>query len=136
MAGKSPVDRGKLGTKRSVLADDTGKPERFAIAATHIGETFTVWIPHVPADHRALDAGYDSKKTRDLLTNLGCEWLISNSGEPLQAGDLRAVERIKSWHHRGFIKRLIGTNCKALVIDAMISLSNSVIALKRVIRHA
>jgi IS5 family transposase len=33
-----------------------------------------------------LDAGYDNSKTRDLLTELGCDWIISRKGTPLHTG--------------------------------------------------
>jgi hypothetical protein len=83
-----------------------------------------------------LDAGYDSGKTRTLLTELGCEWVISAKGEPLQAGARWVVERTNSWHTRGFRKLLICTERRARVIDAMISLANSIIVLRRLIREA
>lgn len=40
-----------------------------------------------------LDAGYDSTKTRGLLTEFGCDWQISTAGDPLQAGARWVVER-------------------------------------------
>src|SRR5699024_12795832 len=39
-----------------------------------------------------LDAGYDSAKTRGLLTELGCDWEISSHGDTLQAGTGLGVE--------------------------------------------
>lgn len=146
LSGKSPVDRGKLGTKRSVLTDRMGIPlgcvaapanrhdspllrptlEKLARFGFHLPEQITVH----------LDAGYDSHKTRDLLSELGCEWVISTKGEPLQAGARWVVERTNSWHTRGFKKLLICTERRAKVIDAMISLANSIIVLRRLIREA
>lgn len=43
-----------------------------------------------------LDAGYDSHKTRALLDTLGCDYIISTKGEPLQAGARWVVERTNS----------------------------------------
>lgn len=83
-----------------------------------------------------LDAGYDSQKTRDLLTELGRQGVISTKGEPLQTGDRWVVERTNSWHTRGFRKLAICTELKSRVLDALISLANSIIVIRRLIREA
>lgn len=56
-----------------------------------------------------LDAGYDSKVTRELLDELGCRSVISIKGFPLQSGRRWVVERTNSWHNRGFKKLAICT---------------------------
>ena len=146
MAGKSPVDRGKLGTKRSVLTDGKGIPLGCVAAPANRHDSpllrptleklsrFGFHLPQQITVH--LDACYDSAKTRTLLTELGCEWVISTSGEPLQAEARWVVERTNAWHTRGFKKLLICTERKARVIDAMISFANSIIVLRRLIREA
>lgn len=83
-----------------------------------------------------LDAGYDSTKTRDLLTELACDWDISTKGEPLQTGSRWVVERTNAWHTRGFKKLLICTERRARVNDAFIALANAVIIIRRLIRQA
>jgi hypothetical protein len=83
-----------------------------------------------------LDAGYDSKTTRDLLAELGCTGVISIKGFPLQAGARWVVERTNSWHNRGFKKLHICTERRTRVIDALIALANAVIITRRLIRHA
>ena len=83
-----------------------------------------------------LDAGYDSSKTRDLLTEFGCEAVISKKGFPLQAGARWVVERTNSWHTRGFRKLQICTERRSRVIDAYIALANAVIIIRRLIRAA
>lgn len=146
MAGKSRVDRGKLGTKRSVPTDAKGIPLGCVAAPANRHDSpllrptleklsrFGFHLPQQITVH--LDAGYDSSKTRTLLTELGCEWVISSSGEPLQAGARWVVERTNAGHTRGFKKLLICTERKARVIDAMISFANSIIVLRRLIREA
>lgn len=146
LSGKSPVDRGKQGTKRSVLTDGRGIPLGCVAAPANRNDSpllrptleklsrFGFHLPGQITVH--LDAGYDSGKTRDLLTELGCDWVISTHGEPLQAGARWVVERTNAWHTRGFKKLLICTERKARVIDAMISLANSIIVLRRLIREA
>ncbi|MGP9649367.1 IS5 family transposase [Glutamicibacter sp. AOP38-B1-38] len=145
-AGKSPVDRGKQGTKRSLMTDGKGIPVGCVIAGANRHDSpllrptlerlsrFGYLLPEQIKVH--LDAGYDSRQTRGLLTELGCDWEISTKGEPLQAGVRWVVERTNSWHNRGFKKLAICTERKARVIEAMISLANSIIVLRRLIREA
>src|ERR1700747_3248543 len=48
-----------------------------------------------------LDAGYDSKKTRDELAGGGMTWEIAHKGDkaPIQAGRRWHVERTNAWHN-------------------------------------
>jgi len=156
-AGKSPVDRGKQGTKRSVLVDGSGIPLGCVVAPANQHDSpllrptlerlarfdlldqrrdggFGVGLPQDITVH--LDAGYDSGKTRDLISELGCRAVISTKGTPLQAGARWVVERANSWHNRGFTKLLICTERRTRVIDAFIALANAVIIIRRLIRAA
>lgn len=146
IAGKSPVDRGKQGTKRSVMTDGNGIPVGCVAAPANRNDSpllrptleklarFGFHLPDQITVH--LDAGYDSTKTRELLTELGCDWQISTKGEPLQTGSRWVVERTNAWHTRGFKKLLICTERRARVNDAFIALANSVIIIRRLIRQA
>lgn len=146
IAGKSPVDRGKQGTKRSVLTDGNGIPLGCVAAPANRNDSpllrptleklsrFGFYLPDKISVH--LDAGYDSTKTRGLLTELGCDWEISTKGEPLQTGSRWVVERTNAWHTRGFKKLLICTERRARVNDAFIALANAVIIIRRLIREA
>ena len=147
---KSPVDRGKQGTKRSVLTDAAGIPLGVVVASANRHDSpllrptlerlgrfetrFGVGLPDRITVH--LDAGYDSAKTRDLLAELGCHGVISTRGTPLQAGARWVVERTNSWHNRGFKKLAICTERNAGVIDAFIALANAIITTRRLIRTA
>ncbi|MDP9797021.1 hypothetical protein J2S43_005533 [Catenuloplanes nepalensis] len=105
-AGRSPVDRGKGGMKRSTGADATGIPlgivstsanrhdslllrDTFSACSTQIGHR---WPDRVAAH---LDAAYDSRRTRDLLDELGFDADIARKGvpAPIQAGKRWVVER-------------------------------------------
>jgi transposase len=109
MAGKSPVDRGKQGTKRSLLTDGAGIPLGCVIAPANRHDSpflrptlekltrFGLALPEQITVH--LDAGYDSAVTRSLLGELGCRGVISVKGFPLQAGARWVVERTNSWHN-------------------------------------
>jgi transposase len=149
-AGPSPVDRGKQGTKRSVLTDGAGIPLGCVVAPANTHDSpllrptleklgrfelrFGVGLPEKITVH--LDAGYDSTKTRDLLTELGCDAVISQKGFPLQAGARWVIERTNSWHTRGFKKLLVCTERHTRVIDAFIALANAIIIVRRLIRTA
>lgn len=149
-AGRSPVDRGKQGTKRSLLVDGTGIPLGCVTAGAHRNDSpllrptlghlarfdhgLGVGLPDQVTVH--LDAGYDSGKTRDLLHELGCDGVISIKGLPLQAGKRWVVERANSWHNRGFKKLAICTEVRTRVIEAFIALANAVIITRRLLRQA
>ena len=145
-AGRSPVDRGKQGTKRSILVDGQGIPLGVVVAGANrhdsplleptIGKLarFGFDLPEQITVH--LDAGYDSGKTRDLLDRLGCDYVISKKGTPLQTGARWVVERTNSWHNRGFRKLQICTEKRLRVIDAFIALANAIIIVRRLLREA
>ncbi len=99
-----------------------------------LGLGFGVGLPDDITIH--LDAGYDSKNTRDLLHEFGCRGVISKKGFPLQAGARWVVERTNSWHNRGFRKLAICTERRARVIDAFIALANAAIIIRRLVREA
>ena len=145
-AGRSPVDRGKQGTKRSLLVDGNGIPLGCVVAGANCHDSpllaptleklgrFGFDLPEKITVH--LDAGYDSSKTRDLLHTLGCDWEISTKGTPLQAGARSVVERTNSWHTRGFRKLQICTEVRTRVIDAFIALAAAIIITRRLIAEA
>jgi transposase len=149
-AGRSPVDRGKQGTKRSLLVEASGIPLGCVVAGAHrndspllrptlekmarFDEGMGIGLPDDITVH--LDAGYDSSKTRDLLDELGCRAVISTKGFPLQAGKRWVIERTNSWHNRGFKKLATCTERRSHVIDAFIALANAVIITRRLIAEA
>jgi transposase len=145
-AGPSPVDRGKQGTKRSVLVDRNGIPLGVVVAPANRNDSpllaptmeklsrFGFDLPGQITVH--LDAGYDNGKTRALLGVLGCDWVISKKGTPLRAGARWVIERTNAWHNRGFKKLLVCTEKRTRVIDAFIALANAIIITRRLIREA
>lgn len=82
-----------------------------------------------------LDAGYDSKKTRDLLADLGCAAGVATKGRPapIQVGKRWVVERTNSWHTRGFRKLAICTEKRIKITEASIALTNAIITIRRLI---
>lgn len=148
-AGKSPVDRGKLGTKRSLLTDGNGIPLGCVVAPANRHDSpflrptldklgrfnhgLGFGLPDRITVH--LDAGYDSTKTRELLAENGCQSVICQKGFPLQAGRRWVVERTNSWHNRGFKKLALCTERRTPVIEALIALANAIIIIRRLIRQ-
>lgn len=146
-SGRSPVDRGKQGTKRSVVTERQGVPVGTVIAPANRHDSpllrptleqlgrFGFHLPERIRVH--LDAGYDSDKTRELLEELGCEAHVATKGipAPIQNTARWVVERTNSWHNRGFRKLAICTEKRIRVIDAFIALANTVIIVRRLIRQ-
>jgi transposase len=145
-AGRSPVDRGKQGTKRSVVVDAAGIPLGVvsAPASAHdsplLAPTLDLLkrldpLPDAVTVH--LDAGYDSTKTRTELADRGLCAVIATKGRPapIQVGQRWVVERTNAWHnaHR---KLLVCTERRARVIDFWIALANAIITTRRLLRAA
>jgi hypothetical protein len=107
VAGRSPVDRGKQGLKRSTLTDATGVPLHLVAAGANrhdgplLGPTLAGLAPLGPRPDTTvhLDRGYDSGVTRGLLAELGFTGAIARKGlpAPVQASARGVVERTQAW---------------------------------------
>ena len=145
-AGRSPVDRGKLGMKRSLLVEGNGIPLGRVLAPASrrdspllagtldkLGELDS--LPDGITVH--LDAGYDSQKTRDELAGRGMTGEIAHKGDkaPIQAGQRWHVERTNAWHNSfNRLQRCYERNED--VIDAFFDLADAIITVRRLIREA
>ena len=145
-AGRSPVDRGKRGIKRSVAVDADGIPLGTITAPANrhdsplLDETLDTLavlgpLPEQMSVH--LDRGYDSETTREKLKVRGLASMISEKGKPapLQATKRWVVERTNSWHN-AHKKLLWCTERRGPVIDFWIAFSDVVIIVRRLIRRA
>jgi len=146
--GRSPVDRGKSGLKRSVLVDGGGIPIGWVLAGANRNdspllrptlETLAVFgfrLPEVITVH--LDAGYDSARTRDLLSELGCTPNITPKGVFLPINHTRrwVVERTNSWHNRGFSALARVTDRQGCVQNAWVALASAIIIIRRLVRQS
>jgi len=129
-----------------VLTDGTGIPLGCVVAPANRHDSpflrptlerlsrFGFWLPKHITVH--LDAGYDSKATRELLDELGCVAVISKKGFPMQAGARWVIERTNSWHNRGFKKLAVCTERRTRVIEGFIALAGAIIILRRLLRAA
>jgi hypothetical protein len=145
-SGRSPVDRGKQGIKRSTAVDGRGIPIGVVTTGANrydsplLGSTLeavqtSVGLPEHAKVH--LDRAYDSGVTRRLLEERGLVGVISEKGKraPLTAGLRWLVERTKSWHNAH--KKLVWcTEREHRVIDFWIAFSNVIIVVRRLIREA
>jgi transposase len=145
-AGKSPVDRGKQGIKRSTLVDANGIPLGAIAAPANrhdsplLDQTLDTMevlgeLPERMSVH--LDRGYDSQTTREKLKSRGLEPMISERGKPAPLGTTKrwVVERTNAWQNAH--KKLVWcTERRDRVIDFWIAFSEVVITVSRLIREA
>jgi transposase len=146
-SGKSPVDRGKRGIKRSVAVEANGIPlgSIGAPANRHdsplLPETLDAveeMLGTLAEPVRVhLDRGYDSELTRKRLEERDLIGMISEKGKPspLGATNRWVVERTNSWQNAH--KKLVWcTERRGRVIDFWIAFSNVIIIVGRLIRKA
>ena len=145
-AGRSPVDRGKQGMKRSLMTEGRGIPLDRVLAPANRHDSVLLagtldkldGIGPLPDDVTVhLDAGYDSAKTRTELESRSLNGKIAHKGEkaPLQAGQRWPVERTNAWHN-SFARLQRCYERKEEVIDAFFDLADTVITVRRLIREA
>ena len=145
-AGRSPVDRGKRGIKRSVVVDAEGIPLGVVSApanrhdspllAPTLEALEALGLPPEPVSVY-LDRGYDSSLTRRLLQERGLVGEISEKGKPDPLGVTKrwVVERTNSWSNAH--KKLVWcTEREGRVVDFWITFSNAIIIVGRLIRKA
>ena len=145
-AGRSPVDRGKQGMKRSIAVEAAGIPlgRVLAPASRHDSPLLAPTLdelhgigPLLDDITVHLDAGYHSQKTRDELASRGMAGEIAHKGDkaPIQAGQRWHMERTNAWHN-SFSKLQRCYERKEKVIDAFFDLADAIITIRRLIRQA
>ncbi|MEL5960067.1 IS5 family transposase [Streptomyces sp. CLV115] len=145
-AGRSPVDRGKQGLKRSGMTDGYGIPLGRVLAGANrhdsplLAPTLDLLddLGPLPDDITVhLDAGYASDKTRALLAERGLHGRIAHKGEkaPVQAGQRWHVERTHAWQN-AFQRLARCYERRTIVINAFFDLADTVITVRSLIRRA
>jgi hypothetical protein len=145
-AGRSPVDRGKQGLKRSVVTDGGGIPLHVVSAganrhdaplleATLAGLDKLDRLPDEVTVH--LDRGYDGGPTRALLEALGFDGSVARKGvpAPVQAGVRWVVERTHGWMN-GYGKLRRCTEKARAVVDFYLFLAAALVVLRQLIQRA
>ena len=145
-AGPSPVDRRKLGMKRSLLVEGHGIPLGRVLAPANRHDSPLLAptldklaeIGPLPEDITVhLDAGYDSQKTHGELGERNMTGEIAHKGDkaPIQAGQRWHIERTNSWHN-GFNRLQRCYERKEDVIDAFFDLADTIITVRNMIRQS
>jgi transposase len=118
--GKNPTDRGKIGTKRSVLTDGQGVPLGIAVAGANVHdkclvretlESIPIQRPEATTKHpqnMCQDKGYDYPDVRELVAEFGYTAHIpvrgTDPGKKKKLPGYRArrwvAERTHSWFNR------------------------------------
>lgn len=141
-AGRSPVDRGKQGLKRSLVTDAVGIPLHVVAAGANrhdaplLGPTLAgLEKPDDVTVH--LDRGYDGNPTRALLADLGLDGAIARKGvpAPIQAGSRWVVERSHSWMN-GYGKLRRCTEKLRPVVDFYLFLAAALVVIRQLIQRA
>lgn len=146
VAGRSPVDRGKQGLKRSVATDGGGLPLHLVSAGANrhdaplLAPTLAGLdkLDRLPEDILVhLDRGYDGDPTRALLAELGFAGAIARKGvpAPVQAGSRWVVERTHSWMN-GYGKLRRCTEKRRHMVDFYLFLAAAVVVVRQLIQRA
>ena len=146
VAGRSPVDRGKGGLKRSVVTEGRGIPLHLVSAGanrhdapllepTLAGLDKLDALPDNLTVH--LDRAYDGRPARALLDALGFDGAIARKGvpAPVQAGARWVVERTHSWMN-GYGKLRRCTEKRRAVVDFYLFLAAALVVLRQLIQQA
>jgi transposase len=145
-AGRSPVDRGKQGLKRSMVTDASGLPLHLIAAGANrhdsplLGPTLDGLrklgpLPAAVTVH--LDRAYDNAPTRALLDRLGFTGELARKGvpAPLQVGKRWVVERTQAWMN-GFGKFRRCTETAATAVDFYLFLAAAFVVVRCLIQRA
>lgn len=145
-AGRSPVDRGKQGMKRSNLTDGYGIPLGRVLAGANqhdsplLAPTLALLevlgpLPDEITVH--LDAGYDSAKTRTVLGKRRLHGQIACKGTkaPVQAAQRWHIERTHAWQN-AFHRLARCYERRIAVIEAFFDLADTIITVRSLIRRA
>ena len=145
-AGRSPVDRGKQGLKRSVTVEARGVP--FGAVAAPANRRDDSLLPRtldllgvlgpLPAQPTVyLDAGYDYQPCRAALGERGMTGQIAVRGLPaaVQATGRWPVERTHAWANQ-YGKLRWCTERRHRVVEFWLTLALAIIVIGRLVRRA
>jgi transposase len=148
VAGRSPVDRGKQGLKRSVLTEGAGIPlsvvpaganrhDAPLLPATLAGLETIAALTNAEPGTIHLDQAYAGAPTRALLEGLGLDGAIARKGVPAprQAGNRWRVERTHSWMN-GYGKLRRCTEKRRVIVQFYLFLAAALVVLRQLIQQA
>ncbi len=147
IAGRSPVDRGTMGIKRSVAVDARGIPLGVITAPANrhdsplLSDTLDDAVETLePLPEEAsvhLDRGYDSEPNHRRLEDRALIPVIAQKGKPalLRATKHWIIERTNSSWHNAHKKLVWCTERVGRVIDFWVAFSDVVIIVRRLARE-
>lgn len=146
--GKSPVDRGKIGTKRSIIVEETGLVIGAALGPgnMHDSKLFKETLLSIPKDieqpfykEMHLDAAYDSKDVHTALFNTYYVPFVAKNNRRSKTKTAKkterkrwVVERSHSWINR-FRRLLIRYEKYAKNYLALMQFAFSIITFRRLV---
>ena len=108
--GRNPTDRGKSGTKRSILTDEAGIPIGLEVGGANVpdaklleetlehSEKITPEVPSDVEEDICLDKGYDSAAIRELVEEIYSYTAhIRSRGEEVRELRRKAGEKARRW---------------------------------------
>ena len=124
--GKNPTDRGKNGTKKSLLVDEQGGPLAVVIAGANVPDcklleaTIAAIVVERPTptpkapQHLCLDKGYDNPSGRQAATSGGHTPHIRRIGEEKQAPKRDRKHKPRRW----VVERTLAwlSKCRGLLV--------------------
>jgi putative transposase len=124
--GKNPTDRGKNGSKKSLLVEAGGGPLAVVVAAANVHdrlllqattEAVVVDRPAATAEapqHLCLDAGYDNRPSRAVAAGQGYTTHIRPAGEEQGAARKKRGHKPRRW----VVERTLAwlSKCRALLV--------------------
>jgi len=148
-AGRSPVDRGKQGLKRSTVTDAAGIPLHVVAAGANRHDAPLLAptldglgklgpLPPLPEHSTThLDRAYNGAPTRALLDHLGFTGDSARTGvpAPLQVGKRWVVERTQAWRN-GYGKLRRCTERDGAVVDFYLFLAATFVTVRALFREA
>ena len=145
-SGPSPVDRRKLGLKRSTITDATGIPLAAVTAPGNCHDSPLLAptldklgrlgpLPDGATVH--LDSAYGARKGPATCAEFGlaANVAVLEVAAPIQNTKRWPVERTNAWGNQ-FFKIARCTERRGTVIDAYVSLIHAIVTLRRLIRQA
>jgi transposase len=146
VAGRSPVDRGKQGRKRSLLTDAAGVPLHLVAAGANCPDSKLLRETLTGLDRLAgvpeglpvlLDRGYRGAPVQAVLAERGCVGVLPATGGSAagSVGERWVVERTHSWlNHFGRLRRCLER--RAAVVDLYLFLAAAIIVIRLLLRAA
>jgi putative transposase len=123
--GKNPTDRGKPGTKKSLLVEGDGGPLGATIAGANLvdqqllAETIEAVVverpaPEVLGQHLCLDKGYDNPTGHEVVEHYGYIGHIRPIGENRREKRLPGRRKPRRW----VVERTLGwlSKCRAILV--------------------